>query len=36
MATFHAIGKLELTILVFDSEIIQVIETVLFVMFVFQ
>jgi hypothetical protein len=36
MATFHDIGKPKLTILVFDSEVIQVIQNVLCAMFVFR
>jgi hypothetical protein len=36
MATFHAIGKPKLTILVFDSEVIQVIQNVLCAKFVFR
>jgi len=36
MATFHVVGKLDLTILVFKSKIVQVIENVLFAMFVFR
>jgi hypothetical protein len=36
MATFHVIGKLKLTILVFDFEVIQVTKNILYVMFVFR
>jgi hypothetical protein len=36
MATFHVVGKPNLTILVFDSRILQMTKNVLCAMFVFQ